>query len=199
MKSGVRAMTAMSAMMTMLLVPMAVRARPLVAASAPADRQHARAGVPACPVAAVDTSSWETSSNDALAFSFRHPAAYREMKWADSSPGLPVTSDWWHREGVVWSLEFSRRRPVPDSAARATFGNRAGYHECVLRTIYGPLTVRLFRDGITGYGRDTVSLYNAVIDWPAGARRTSLHLETTSRDPRRLIEQLVIAETVRPR
>ena len=187
------------AMAIAVLMPMFVRTRPSSAAATHVDTPRLSSDIPTCPVATVDTSEWKRSSNDALAFSFRHPAAYREMKWADSSPGLPVTSDWWHTEGVVWSLEFSRRKPVSDSVSRATFGNRAEYHECTLRTSYGPLTVRLFRDGITGFGKDTLSLYNAVIDWPAGSRTTSLHLETTSRDAHRLLEQLVIAETVRLR
>src|SRR5579884_564283 len=65
--------------------------------------------IPPCRTPAIDTSAWPRSSNDALAFSFRHPDDYREHRWARSSPGfpLPLTSYWWRQEGLVWELEFS--------------------------------------------------------------------------------------------
>jgi hypothetical protein len=123
-------------------------------------------GLAECALGAVDTSNWVRSSSDALGVSFLHPRSYQLKDWGSVSPGAPTSWSWWHEDGPVWSVEFTKVRAASDSARRAAYRGLREHRTCALRTSAGTVTVHLFRNGTAGYGANAVTLYNAEMDWP---------------------------------
>jgi hypothetical protein len=154
------------------------------------------ASEPHCVLGSVDTSTWIRSTNQALGVSFRHPPTYRVKDWGSVSTGAPSAWTWWHEDGPVWSMEFTKTGTVSDSTRRAAYERLPEHRTCALQTSAGLVTVHLFRNGKAGYGPNAVTLYNAEMDWPMTTPGTALRLSTVSRDERRLVEQLASARTV---